>query len=151
MNCPHVQNLLSAFIDCELDAEEKRELRQHLFCCPECGMAYQELLDLKNYLQNMSPEPVPFDPLNVLHIRLVSEERSLIGQFSKFFWFGRVGLVTTCLGVFFLSAWLLFPIDRNFNRNLAQNTNLTVNPVSLDQEFSLDRSVTIYQASMILP
>jgi hypothetical protein len=160
MNCAHVQNLVSAFIDCELDAEEKRELRHHLFYCPECSTAYQELLDLKNFLQNMIPEPLYFDPLNGLHLRLVNEERSLIRQFGRFFWFGRVGLVTACLSVFFLSTWFLFPVNRGLaSPNLVSNSEskpnpnseLKVSPIALDQDFSIDQSVTIYQASLILP
>jgi predicted anti-sigma-YlaC factor YlaD len=160
MNCAHIQNLISAFIDCELDAEEKREFRQHLFNCPECGAVYRELLDFKNYLQNMTQEPLYFDPLNVLHLRLANEERSFIRQFGRFFWFGRVGLVTVCLSVFFLSTWFLFPVNSglaspnlvsNSESKLNPNSELKVHPVSLDQDFSIDQSVTIYQASLILP
>ncbi len=165
MNCAHVQNLISAFIDSELDAKEKRELRHHLFQCEECGATYQELLDLKNYLQNMIPEPLDFDPLTNLHLRLAGEEHSFIRHFGRFFGFGRIGLVTACLSVFFISTWFLFPVKRASSlpsSGLANNSELkatatTVNPrvnaspVSMDQDFSIDQSVTIYQASLIIP
>ncbi len=180
MNCSHVQNLISAFMDCELDAEEKRELRQHLFTCPECSIIYQELINLKNCLQNLAPEPLSFDPVGNLHLRLVNEEHSLIRQVGKFFWFSRAGLVTACLSVFFLSTWVLFPTNNQASQNAAahsarnsvlnetdynstfkatsisnrrRNSEVTVKPVSIswDQNFSIDQSVTIYQASLILP
>ena len=33
MNCHRVQKLLSSYLDQELSAEERREIRRHLFGC----------------------------------------------------------------------------------------------------------------------
>jgi anti-sigma factor RsiW len=166
MNCPHVQNLVSAFIDCELDVEEKRELRQHLFCCPECSAGYRELLEIKDCLQNITAVTMHFDPLQDLHLRLSAEERSLVRQLGKFFWLGRVGLVTACLTAFFLSSYFLFPMAKqgstaNIANNNVNRTNVKAfgvpastpmaNPMNYDQNFSIDQPVNVYQASFMLP
>jgi predicted anti-sigma-YlaC factor YlaD len=167
MNCPHVQNLISAFIDCELDVEEKRELRQHLFYCPECSAGYQELLEIKECLQNLTAVSLHFDPLQDLHLRLSAEQHSLVRQVGKFFWLGRVGLVTACLTAFFLSSYFLFPAKPMGTSNLATNNTIRTQPqikafevpatspktnsASYDQDFSIDQPVNVYQASFVFP
>ena len=156
MNCSHVQILISAFVDCELDANEKREIRQHVVYCPECGVIYQELVEVKDYLQNIAAVPLHFDPLQDLHLRLSNEEHSLIRQLGKFFWLGRVGLVTVCLTVFFVSSYFLFPVNQSSVNKLVVNHSVhsipPVNPAAaIDQNFFIDQPVTVYQASFILP
>jgi anti-sigma factor RsiW len=154
MNCNSVQNLISAYIDYELEPREKRELRLHLFACSECSNEYQEILALKDFLQNIAEEPLTFDPLSRLKARLVSEDRSLIRQVGKAFWLGRVGVVTACLGVFFTFTWIFYPVDQGgANSNLAENhfNNLSLNPVSFDQNFTVDQSISVYQASLVAP
>lgn len=166
MNCPHVQNLISAFIDSELDVEEKRELRRHLFCCPECSAGYQELLEIRDYLQNITSVSLHFDPLQDLHLRLSAEQHFLVRQTGKFFWLGRAGLVAVCLTAFFLSSYFLFPMGTMGTSSLADNSKRTQpqikvfgvpastpmsNPVAYDQDFSIDQPVTVYQASFMLP
>ncbi|HEX3043842.1 MAG TPA: zf-HC2 domain-containing protein [Bacillota bacterium] len=153
MNCNSVQNLISAYIDCELDAREKREFRLHLCTCSECTNEYQEILALKDFLQNIAAEPVSFDPLSRLKGRLENEDRSLIRQVGKVFWFGRVGVVTACLGVFFAITWIFYPVDEGANRNMADNhiKNLSISPVSFDQNLTVDQSISVYQASYVVP
>lgn len=167
MNCPHVQNLISAFIDSELDVEEKRELRQHLFCCPDCSAGYQELLEIRDCLQNIAAVSLHFDPLQDLHLRLTAEQRSLVRQVGKFFWLGRAGLVAACLTAFFLSTYFLFPAGTMGSGNLVTTNSIRTqpemkvfgvpatppkaNPVAYDQDFSIDQPVNVYQASFVFP
>ncbi|MCL6590853.1 MAG: zf-HC2 domain-containing protein [Firmicutes bacterium] len=153
MNCNSVQNLISAYIDCELEPRQKRELRLHLFACSECSNEYQELLALKDFLQNIAEEPLAFDPLSQLKARLAEEDRSLIRQAAKAFWLGRVGVVTACLGVFFAITWLFYPVEQGVNPNIVEShiNNLSLSPVSVDQDFSVDQSIPLYQASFVIP
>lgn len=152
MNCHHAQNLISAFIDCELTVEEKRELRQHIFSCQECNIEYQQILALKNCLENIAQESFAVDPLESLQIRLAQEEHQFFQPINKAYWFGRIGIVTTCLVIFFLTSILLFPKEHSFSATLANdNSNLSVTPVSSDQSFSIDQPVNVYRASFVLP
>lgn len=168
MNCPHVQNVISAFIDCELDVEEKRELRQHLFSCPECNNDYEDLLQIKECLQNIAAVSLHFDPLEDLRMRLSAEEHSFIRHAGKFFWLGRAGLVAACLSAFFLSTYFLFPggspgaanlTANDPARNRSQQTRAFANPATpprtnpsaYDMDFSIDQPVTVYQASFMFP
>lgn len=168
MNCPHVQNVISAFIDCELDVEEKRELRQHLVYCSECNADYEELLQIKECLQNIAAVSLHFDPLQDLRMRLSAEEHSIIHQAGKFFWLGRAGLVAACLSAFFISTYFLFPAGSstgagnlatgNVIRNQPQIRSLAnqatppkTNPVTYEMDFSIDQPVNVYQASFMFP
>ena len=148
MNCQHVQNLLSSFIDHELNADETRELRKHLFTCPECDLEHQELLRLKNYLENIIQEPYDFDPMQSLHARLLEEEHSFLPSPSdRIIWVRRLSIVAACFAIYLVTSSLLFPAKLTIH----QHAQFKSAPVSWDQNFSIDQSVSVYQASMILP
>lgn len=172
MNCNHVQNLLSAFIDDELSAPEKRELRSHLFFCSECHSEYQNLLSIKDCLNNLNPEQCNYEPLIAFRLRVADAEHSFFQETNRFLMLGRLGLVTGCITLFFFSTVALFPNGSSRNQ-LSQYTPqlgdrtpsakaIRVNQIqiegtvenaidSIDQNFSLDEPVTVYQASSILP
>ena len=163
MNCQNIQSLISAYIDHELNPSEKRELRKHLCSCKECDTEYQELLLLKNQLENAIPERVGFDSVAYLRRRLATEEQTIIPTVQSFIWLKRVGIVAASFLAFLFGSLLLFPADRGglsnlafqsqSNSNLAEpNAKLLVTPASIgyDQSLSFDQSVSIYQASTLV-
>ncbi|MGE5581926.1 MAG: anti-sigma factor family protein [Bacillota bacterium] len=151
MNCNHVQNLLSSFCDRELSADETRELRKHLFTCPECDREYQELLMLKRYLENIVAEPLDFDPMENLRARFLETECSFLPPSPKMVWLRRLSLVAACIAIYLVTTSLLFPPTQNGPKLAAERPRLLTAPVSWDQNFSIDQSISVYQASMILP
>ncbi len=150
-NCQHVQNMLSSFMDRELTVDETRSIRKHLFSCPECDLEYQDILQMKNLLENIIPEPYDFNPMDNLRCRIQAEENSFFPVSSKMVWFRRLSLVAACVAIYLVTTSILFPASQNSTRLAAQHSNLKNAPVSLDQNFSIDQSVSVYQASMILP
>lgn len=172
MNCNHVQNSLSAFIDNELSAEEKRELRHHLFLCSECHTEYQNLLTVKSCLNNLNREQCNCDILMGFKLRVAAAEHSFFQETNRFLMLGRFGLVTGCVTLFFISTIALFPTNSSGNQ-VAQYDSQPKTPTAsaesvrvnqgdilsriedpidpIDQDFSLDEPVTVYQASSILP
>lgn len=172
MNCNHVQNLISAFIDDELSADEKRDLRRHLYFCPECHSEYENFLNLKDCLNNLNLEECNYDPLVGFRLRVAEAEHSFFQETNHFLMLGRLGLVTGCVTLFFFSTIALFPNGSSpsqIAQHTASHSDLapTVESVTLkqagvsapvddgldsvDQNFSLDEPVTVYQASSILP
>ena len=151
MNCQHVQNLLSSFIDRELNADETRELRKHIFTCPECDVEYQELFRLKNCLENIIQEPYDGVPMQILHSRLLEEEHSFLSPSDQMVWIRRLGIVAACFAIYLVTSAVLFPANRNASQLTVQHSDFRSTPVSWDQNFSIDQSVSVYQASMILP
>jgi hypothetical protein len=152
MNCQNVQNMISAYLDCELDAELKRELRKHLFSCPECGKVYAELQQLKTCMGNLEQAGPEFDCLDSIYLRLTEEKHTLVQNPVWQVWGPRVIITAACVGLFFFSALKFFPMDGS-NGQLAQidNSNSNDSVVTFDRNFSFDQSVTVYQASVILP
>ncbi|NLW47743.1 MAG: zf-HC2 domain-containing protein [Firmicutes bacterium] len=172
MNCNRVQNLLSAFIDEELPAQDKRELRHHLFLCPECHSEYENLLAIKECLNDLNQEQCDYDPLVGFKLRIAAAEHSFFRETDRFLMLGRFGLVTGCVTLFFFSTIALFP-NSSSKKQIARYVSypekqtssanpITITPVnvsskdndpidSIDQYFSLDEPVTVYQASSIIP
>ena len=171
MNCNHVQNLISAFIDDELSVEEKRNLRRHLYFCTKCHLEYENLQKLKDCLNDLNQEDCDYDLLAGFELRVAEAEHSFFQETNRFLMLGRLGLVTGCVTLFFFSTVALFPNAPSSSR-LAQRSQpveltpstgpITVNQVemstfiddgidSVDQNLSLDEPVTVYQASSFLP
>ena len=155
MNCHTVQNLISVYIDCELDAELKREVRRHLFECAECNTTYQELQYLKKCLESDEPPAVEFDALASLYARLEEEKRTIIQRPEFILWGPRLLIAAACAGLFFLYALSLFPLANKANSLASEKpyyeSNREYSQGSFDRNFSFDRSVTVYQASALLP
>jgi hypothetical protein len=152
MNCHNVQNLISAYLDCELDAELKRELRKHLFSCPECGAVYAELQHLKTCMENLEPDGPQFDSLGSLYLRITEEKHALVQNPACLVWGPRVIITAACLGLFFFSALKFFP-SVNSSGQFAQISHPAPSDTeaTFDRNFSFDQSVTVYQASAVLP
>ena len=127
----------------------------HYFSCPECHAEYQELLQLKSHLENLVlPDSCRFDFSLRLRLRLSEEDAALLPHVAnKWYWINRIGLITVCLTVFFISAAMLFPAEEDSRlRASAPDAGLSsATPVSLDRNISIDQSVTVYQAAAILP
>ncbi len=155
MNCCYIQNLLSAFIDNELDLEKRRQIRNHLHSCPECTKEYQQLLSLKSCLTDLETNDYEFDLISNLQVRINFEADHSCREKERFVWFKKTGMVFACVGVFFVITFILFPPshspETNYTTNLQSPTEK--NPVAYDQSISLDYPVTIYQAAttVILP
>jgi Predicted transmembrane transcriptional regulator (anti-sigma factor) len=151
MNCQHAQNLISSFIDRELSSDETRELRKHLFSCPECDREHQEILRLKSCLENIIQEPIDFDPMQNLRSRMREEEFAFLPPSSKKIWVRRLSIVAACFAIYLVTSALLFPNNRAAAQLAIRHSELNSPPVAWDQNFSIDQSVSVYQASLILP
>jgi len=63
VNCKNVQNLLSAFLDCELSGNEMIRVQRHIDTCECCRQEQEELLQLKDFLTTtpMMEPPADFE------------------------------------------------------------------------------------------
>lgn len=104
MNCHRVQNLLSSYLDQELSAEERREIRKHLFVCAPCSRLFDELTLIKDSLESLEPPVISGDLLRKVH--LYREGRLLQ---ETFLWGKRLAMTAAWILLFLLTAFLLFP------------------------------------------
>ncbi|MHC1723650.1 MAG: anti-sigma factor [Aminipila sp.] len=77
MTCLEVQELLSAFIDNELDEETKKEIQKHIEKCDQCRKDVQELKTIIAELSSLEDVPVPEVFHKRLHDALVVEGESI--------------------------------------------------------------------------
>jgi anti-sigma factor RsiW len=153
MNCQRVQNLLSALIDQELESGHKREIRRHLVGCPDCHAEHNGLLQLKECFGNLAKTEPAFNTLARLRMRLADDPGA--SPFSTAFnliLLRGLSLTGACLLLFLLATAFLYPASAP-SSGIATETSITA-PASVataDQNFSLDQSVTVYQASLDLP
>ena len=106
MNCRKVQNLISAYVDCELPGVEMLAVRQHLSDCPECNSEFESLLRVKRAYGSMSPK----EPSPALAHRIYREIDTLsqtprehvVASLRRRFTFvpGRLGLAAASIAVF---------------------------------------------------
>lgn len=152
MNCQTARNLISAYIDCELSPDQRQGLRSHLHHCQECHLEYQQLLAVKNCLEETSYSAlVEFDPLNALHVRIEQDRLAFIPENSKIYWSTRILMMTACLVAFFFATFMLFPIKSVSSKIARQQSSWSTSEGTIDQNISIDQPVTVYQASLILP
>jgi hypothetical protein len=122
--------------------------------CAECNAEYQQLLLLKNHMENLAAEPLEVDFVAQLHMRIANEENFMFRPTRFFLWPTRFGLVAACIGLFFLTITFLFPSsDRQNGIPIAQKSipRVEQSPVSYDQSLSIDEPVSVYQVSSIFP
>lgn len=55
MNCDHVQGLLNAYVDAEIDLVTALEIEQHLSTCQDCSQQYAGLLALRSAIASERP------------------------------------------------------------------------------------------------
>jgi anti-sigma factor RsiW len=150
MNCQTVRNLISAYIDCELAPEQKNALRHHLFECSECECEYHQLLSIKKCLEDSCQESFEFSSLSALYQRLEHERIALVPENIQLYWGSRILMMAACLFAFFFSTFMLFPPVNHNVTQLAQK-QLLHSEESIDHNISIDQSVNVYQASLVLP
>lgn len=77
MTCLEVQELLSAFVDNELDDDKMNKVQEHLEKCPSCKKDVEELKDVIAELSSFEDVPIP-DAFNErLHEVLVAEGQDI--------------------------------------------------------------------------
>lgn len=114
MNCQKASNLLSAYLDAELTAEERRLLRLHLLACTECTDELHELEQIKFTLGRLSvadvPAVLPWLRAQLAAARAAEEPPPFVWQYP---WFRRTCTVAALLLLFGLGSWLLSPQRQN--------------------------------------
>lgn len=83
MRCEEVREILSLYIDNELNEEESSEIEKHLETCEECNREYEDLLTIKKLLTEIPQVQLPDNFKQDLHKKLVeciSEESNEIEE-----------------------------------------------------------------------
>ncbi len=74
MKCETIRNMLSSYIDKDLNDIEKTELEKHLTECAECKKEYDNMLDIIAVCGNLEEIELPQNFRTELHTRLIEEK-----------------------------------------------------------------------------
>lgn len=75
MKCETIRNMISSYIDKDLNDIEKAELEKHLTECKECREEYESLLDIIAVCGNLEEVELPQSFRTELHQRLLEEKK----------------------------------------------------------------------------
>lgn len=81
MKCETIRNMISSYIDKDLNDVEKIELEKHLAECKQCRKEYESMLDIIAVCSNLEELELPQSFRTELHQKLVGEKkrRNLFG------------------------------------------------------------------------
>lgn len=106
MNCRKVQNLISAYVDCELPGVEMLAMRQHLSDCPECNSEFEALLRVKRAYGSLAPKtPSPVLAARILYVLdgppHQPQKHALPSLWKRFTFFpGKLGFAAASMVIF---------------------------------------------------
>lgn len=75
MKCETIRNMISSYIDKDLNDIEKAELEKHLAECQQCREEYESMLDIIAVCSNLEELELPQSFRTELHQRLVVEKK----------------------------------------------------------------------------
>ncbi len=77
MTCQEFREIISLYIDNELNKNEIKKLEMHIKDCPECMKEYEELKRIKELLADMPTAPLPDKFKDEVHQKLVDAKDEL--------------------------------------------------------------------------
>lgn len=88
MKCEVIRNMISAYIDKDLNDIDKQEFENHLSMCPECKAEYESIYEITSICGSLEEVELPSDFRTELHQKLLEEKGKK--RFGRFF--GRRGM-----------------------------------------------------------
>lgn len=76
MDCKVVQELISLYIDGELEGEEARQLKEHIESCSECRQRFEEMRAVVQMVGAFEEEELPDGFMDRLYARLEAQQLS---------------------------------------------------------------------------
>lgn len=129
MNCYRIQSQLSAYIDQELNGDERRIIRYHLSQCSVCDREYQALTDLKQMMGSLTAPVPPESLLEIFHRQINGAEAVTL---SGTWWMHNIrhlSLTAACFSLFLLTSLMLFP-QKSSSLEIASDQSNMLKPIT---------------------
>lgn len=88
MKCEVIKNMISEYVDKDLNDIDKQEFENHLSKCPECMDEYESIFEIKSICGSLEEVELPSDFRTELHQKLMEEKGKK--RFGRFL--GRRGM-----------------------------------------------------------
>ena len=127
--CSEIKELISLYIDDELDIDESREFEEHMESCEECRNELYELKQIVGLCRDTAEEELPADFRMELHQKLLSiQNQTVNGKKVLLFRTKYFGLFSSVAAVFLL----VFLIRGFFGFDLFPNTKSSDSAEKMD-------------------
>lgn len=100
MSCAKVRNLLSAYVDGELESREMAAVRAHLQMCPSCCAECDEIRSIREKLHRLPQKAAPPDLLDRIKTRLQEADEPIPQRLQPGFAATVVMAAAAVLGAF---------------------------------------------------
>lgn len=91
MNCNEIKDMLSLYIDGELDENEKKAIEEHLRICESCRNELEQYQKIINMLQNLIEEEPPIGYCKRLHEKLLkAKQQKKVSTRSRWVKYGSI-------------------------------------------------------------
>lgn len=131
MNCIEIKDMLSLYIDGELDENEKKAVEEHVSTCESCRNELEQYQKIINMLQNLIEEEPPIGYCKRLHEKLLkAKQQKKVSSRSKWVKYGSIA------AVFVLVISVIYVSNNLRMGSLAKNEN----SVDYDREMQATES-----------
>ncbi len=127
MKCETIRNMISSYIDKDLNAIEKTELEKHLTDCKECREEYESMLDIIAVCGNLEEVELPQNFRTELHQRLV-EEKKKKNFFGSFLGNKNMRMTTGLVAAALVIAIGIGSLPQLFNNNVNMSQGASPSP-----------------------
>lgn len=118
MGCGLYKNLLSSYIDKDINEIDKNELEKHLTACEECMDEYQLLLNVVKNCNNIEEVELPINFHDELHEKLkASNNKKSIRKYFRFNWKWAAGIAA----VFIIAIVSITQLPNLTQKDMAEN------------------------------
>jgi hypothetical protein len=138
MDCQACNELLTALVDDELSAPEKKALETHLIQCRPCRQEQESLLDsyhLVDQLSYLEMDPALWTGIHSRITHLPANKPAWFSPFQSFFGIHWIPVTAGTLGVFILSFFFLsdpqVDVQQEFQVYLEEREQMVLRPTPL--------------------
>ncbi len=134
VNCNEIKDMLSLYIDGELDEKEKKTVEEHVKICESCRYELEQYQKMINMLQNLVEEEPPKGYCNRLHEKLLKvKKQKKTSTRSRWLKYGSIA------AAFVLVVSAIY-ISSNFSNLRMGSSAKSKNNVSYDSEMPATES-----------
>lgn len=122
MNCNEFKNMISPYIDNQLNEIEKKDFELHLLECDKCKKIYEENLKIVSLMRNKKESPLPKDYKTSLRYKLEEEKKDKKRMNFNYKWISVAAMI--------LFVMISIPL---FGKILYNNNNMIMEDAKVEE------------------
>lgn len=132
MNCKEAMDITDNYLNENTELYNEQEFKQHINECKDCLSAYEDIMDIKDSLENLEYLPLPENFHNELTEKLVLAEKKT----KKHIWVKYAAVAACACIVFITGGYIKSGFSSYFKAGAATGTDYNSDSAGSVQEFS---------------